>query len=173
MTAKALLGLALGAALAIPAPAAATKITIINVDSAGVGFNDPSPRTPVGGNNGTTLGEQRLNVFKYAAAFWAGQLDSPVEITVEAKFEAKACDATTATLGSAGTQYIFSDFKGAPRAATWYSMPVQTSFEYTNGSDSSPPLGHVHSSNPPSAPQAYAGRWGLAKSDRSRFRLCL
>jgi hypothetical protein len=124
MTGRAFLGLALGAALAIPAPAAATTITIINADSAGVGFNDPSPRTPVGGNTGTTLGEQRLNVFQYAAAFWASKLDSPVEITVEAKFEAKSCDATTATLGSAGTRYIFSDFKGAPRAATWYSSAL-------------------------------------------------
>lgn len=124
MTAKALLGGTLAAALALAVPAAATTITIINVDSPGVGFNDPAPRTPVGGNNGTTLGEQRLNVFKYAAAFWAAQLDSPVEITVEAKFEAKSCDATTATLGSAGTRYIFSDFKGAPRAATWYSSAL-------------------------------------------------
>ena len=111
MTARALLGGTLAAALVLAAPAAATTITIINVDSPGVGFNDPAPRTPVGGNNGTTLGEQRLNVFRYAADFWAARLDSPVEITVEAKFEAKECTLTTATLGSAGTRYIFSYFK--------------------------------------------------------------
>jgi hypothetical protein len=115
---------ALAAALGLSLDAAATKITIVNADSAGVGFNDTSPRTPVGGNAGTTLGEQRLNVFKYAAAFWENQLDSPVEIFVRAKFEALTCSATSATLGSAGTRYIFSDFKGAPLPKTWYSSAL-------------------------------------------------
>ena len=125
MTGKALLrGAALAAALGLSLDAAATKITIVNADSAGVGFNDPAARTPVGGNNGTTLGEQRMNVFKYAAAFWEGQIDSPVEIVVRAKFEALTCSATSATLGSAGTRYIFSDFKGAPLAKTWYSSAL-------------------------------------------------
>jgi hypothetical protein len=112
------------AALTLQGSAFATTITIVNKDTAGVGFNDPSPRTPVGGNNGTTLGEQRMNVFKYAAGFWASQIDSPVEILVQASFEAKDCEATTATLGSAGTRYIFSDFTGAPRAQTWYSSAL-------------------------------------------------
>lgn len=125
MTGKALLrGAALAAALGLSLDASATKITIVNADSAGVGFNDPAARTPVGGNNGTTLGEQRMNVFKYAAAFWEGQIDSPVEIVVRAKFEALTCSATSATLGSAGTRYIFSDFKGAPLAKTWYSSAL-------------------------------------------------
>lgn len=124
MIGRAVLGLALGAALAIPTPAAATTITIINGDAAGVGFNDPSPRTPVGGNNGTTLGEQRLNVFRYAADFWASQVDSPVEIIVDASFEAKPCSATSATLGSAGTNYIFSDTAGVPLSDTWYSSAL-------------------------------------------------
>jgi len=125
VTGKALLrGAALAAALGLSLDASATKITIVNADSAGVGFNDPAARTPVGGNNGTTLGEQRMNVFKYAAAFWEGQIDSPVEIVVRAKFEALTCSATSATLGSAGTRYIFSDFKGAPLAKTWYSSAL-------------------------------------------------
>ena len=115
---------ALAAALGLALDAAATKITIVNADSAGVGFNDTSARTPVGGNAGTTLGEQRLNVFKYAAAFWEKQIDSPVEILVRAKFEALTCSATSATLGSAGTRFIFSDFKGAPLAKTWYSSAL-------------------------------------------------
>lgn len=112
---------AIAAVLGLSLDAAATKITIVNADTAGVGFNDPAARTPVGGNNGTTLGEQRLNVFKYAAAFWETQIDSPVEIFVRAKFEALTCTATSATLGSAGTRFVFTDFKGAPLAKTWYS----------------------------------------------------
>jgi hypothetical protein len=122
MTGKALLrATALASALALPSSAFATKITIVNMDTAGVGFNDPTPRTPVGGNNGTTLGEQRMNVFRYAADFWAQRLDSPVEVKVQAKFEVLTCSATSAVLGSAGTRYVFSDFTGAPRPLTWYS----------------------------------------------------
>lgn len=125
MSGKALVrGAALAAVLGLSLDASATKITIVNADSAGVGFNDTTPRTPVGGNNGTTLGEQRMNVFKYAASFWESRIDSPVEIFVRAKFEALTCTATSATLGSAGTRYIFSDFKGAPLAKTWYSSAL-------------------------------------------------
>ena len=42
---------------------------------------------PVGGNPGTTLGAQRLEVFQYAAAIWAARNHSDVEIKVEAKFD--------------------------------------------------------------------------------------
>ena len=41
-----------------------TKITIVNVNLPGEGFNDPTPTLPVGGNTGTTLGQQRLKNFK-------------------------------------------------------------------------------------------------------------
>ena len=47
------------AAAVAPAHAAAT-IQITSRDPAGVGFNDPTPVAPVGGNPGTTLGEQRM-----------------------------------------------------------------------------------------------------------------
>jgi hypothetical protein len=67
----------------------------------GVGLNDPTPVAPVGGNPGTTLGQQRLNVFQRAADLWAAELDSPITITVLASMEPLACTATTATLGSA------------------------------------------------------------------------
>ena len=45
----------------------AATITIVNNDNPGEGFNDPTPVAPVGGNTGTTLGEQRLIVFETAA----------------------------------------------------------------------------------------------------------
>src|SRR4051812_40419084 len=64
--------------LALTSSAFAATITIINNDAQGQGFNDPAPATPVGGNNGTTLGEQRLNVFKWAADFWGRTLNSAV-----------------------------------------------------------------------------------------------
>ena len=42
---------------------AAATITIVNGDPAGVGFNDATVVAPIGGNAGTTLGQQRLNAF--------------------------------------------------------------------------------------------------------------
>ncbi|MGL5005677.1 MAG: PA domain-containing protein, partial [Casimicrobium sp.] len=43
----------------------AANVVILNGDDPGVGFNDPRPAAPVGGNPGTTVGEQRLNAMKY------------------------------------------------------------------------------------------------------------
>ena len=36
-------------------------ITILNNDAAGVGFNDPTPVSPVGGNGGTTIGKAHVH----------------------------------------------------------------------------------------------------------------
>lgn len=108
---------ALGAAA--PAQAAAT-IVIVNQNDPGVGFNDPTPATPVGGNTGTTLGQQRLIAFQRAADIWGATLTSAVPIRIGASFVPLACTATSAVLGSAGAYEIWSDFPNAPRASTWY-----------------------------------------------------
>lgn len=68
----------------------------------GNGFNDPSPATPVGGNNGTTLGDQRQILFQAAGQIWADMIDSPIPIVVDAQFSSLQCDAGGAVLGSAG-----------------------------------------------------------------------
>ena len=109
--------LALGASA--PAQAAAT-IVIVNLNAPGEGFNDPTPAAPVGGNTGTTLGQQRLNAFQHAADIWGATLTSGVPIRIGASFVPLACTATSAVLGSAGANEIWSDFPNAPRAATWY-----------------------------------------------------
>ena len=62
-----------GAALAIAvasadASAGPAQFIIVNLNPPGVGFNDPTPAGPVGGNTGTTLGEQRLIAFQHAAS---------------------------------------------------------------------------------------------------------
>ena len=44
---------------------AQAPVTLVVIDPPGVGFNDPTPATPVGGNAGVTIGEQRLIAFKY------------------------------------------------------------------------------------------------------------
>jgi hypothetical protein len=107
-------------AFAVTAANATAKITIVNTNAPGVGFNDPTKTKRVGGNPGKTLGEQRLIAFQFAADVWGSTISSPVEIKIQASFEPLACDATSAVLGSAGTIQIFSDFPNAPQANTWY-----------------------------------------------------
>ncbi|HEX5854920.1 MAG TPA: PA domain-containing protein [Thermoanaerobaculia bacterium] len=106
--------LALAGFVLVPAPtaSAAATITIVNVDGPGEGFNDPFPRAPVGGNPGTTLGQQRLNAFTHAAGIWGSTLDSSVEIFIQASFDPLTCTANSAVLGSAGTILIVFDGGG-------------------------------------------------------------
>ena len=121
--AAALAGAAAACALAFgtPAPArAAATIVIVNQNDPGVGFNDPTPAAPVGGNPGTTLGQQRLYAFQRAADIWGATLTSSVPIRIGAAFVPLACTATSAVLGSAGADEIWANFPNAPRASTWY-----------------------------------------------------
>ena len=105
-----------------PAQAAAT-IVILNTDAPNVGFNDPTPAAPVGGNPGTTLGQQRLNAFQAAANIWGASLNSVPTIVVDAAWSALACNANAATLGSAGATQVFSSAI-FPIANTWYSVAL-------------------------------------------------
>ena len=110
----------------------AATFSVINGDSAGEGFNDPTPVSPVGGNSGTTLGAQRLNAFQYAANIWGALLSSPVTIQVGATFSSLQCTATSAVLGSAGAVSVYRDFTGAPEPGTWYPSALANAL---HGSD--------------------------------------
>ncbi len=127
------------ALLCLAASAQAATITIVNNDAAGEGFNDPTAAAPVGGNSGTTVGQQRLIVFQQAAAIWGGILPSAVEIRVNATFDPLACTSTSAVLGSCGAAYIFSDFPGAEYAGTWYPKALADKLsgfdQYSLGAD--------------------------------------
>jgi hypothetical protein len=127
--------LALACGVAGAAQAAAT-ISIINLNEPGVGFNDPTPAAPVGGNSGTTLGEQRLLAFQHAADIWGATLTSVVPIRVSASFVPLSCTADTAVLGSAGANDIYSDFPNAPKPKTWYPGALASKLA---GIDQSPP----------------------------------
>jgi len=105
------LSLLLLALSAIPVFGKAT-ITILNADGPNEGFNDPTPAAPVGGNPGTTVGQQRLIAFQFAADIWGAVLDSNVRIVIQANFDPLFCDDVSAVLGSAGTAYLVSDFGG-------------------------------------------------------------
>jgi hypothetical protein len=114
------------------APAAVT-INIVNNDDAGEGFNDPTPTAPEGGNNGATRGEQRLNVFQFAASIWGAFLDSSVPIAVQANFDPLTpCSPSGGVLGSAGPTSAIRDFSGAGFTNTFYPVALANK---QNGSD--------------------------------------
>jgi len=95
-------------------------IVIINGDDPGVGLNDPEPRAPIAGNNGTTLGEQRLNVIARAVEIWAANLDSDVPIRILARSTTQFCTPTQGVLASAGANVVNANFANAPIADIWY-----------------------------------------------------
>jgi hypothetical protein len=108
----------------LTASAQAAVITIVNNDGAGEGFNDPTAAAPVGGNSGTTIGQQRLIVFQQAATIWGGILPSAVEIRVNATFDPLTCTSSSAVLGSCGAASIWRDFTNAEFSGTWYSQAL-------------------------------------------------
>lgn len=115
--------LAIGLVFGTAAAHAAT-ITVVNVDGAGEGFNDPTPVTPLPSNPGTTLGQQRLIAFQAAAAQWGALLDSTVEIRVRAAFNPLTCSGSSAVLGSAGATTVHQNFTNAPLPNTQYSAAL-------------------------------------------------
>ena len=117
-------GLALAGLLAFAPVADAATITIVNLDGAGEGFNDPTVVAPVGGNPGTTVGEQRLNVALEAAQIWGAILPSNVEIRVRAQFNPQSCNASSAVLASAGALQSAFDFPLAPFTNTNYHIAL-------------------------------------------------
>jgi len=100
------------------------KIVIKNLDSAGEGFNLGTPAAPVGGNPGTTIGQQRLNVFQHAADLWGAILLNADTIYVDARFDSQLCTPSSAVLGSAGPTFLGRDDPSYPFASTWYHIAL-------------------------------------------------
>ncbi|HEY0370421.1 MAG TPA: PA domain-containing protein [Thermoanaerobaculia bacterium] len=104
------------------------KVVIVNADAAGIGFNDATPATPVGGNPGTTRGEQRYNVYVKAAEHWSAILDINVDVSVRGSFAPLECTGTSAVLGQT---FIFSwvaNFENAPRTDVYYPSALANQF---------------------------------------------
>ncbi|UPG85410.1 serine protease [Luteibacter aegosomatis] len=102
--------------------AGAATIKIVNQDvGTGQGFDDHTPATPIGGNPGTTFGEQAFNVFLFAADIHGAYLKSDVTIVNNATFEPLECDATGGVLGSSGpvSVFTFDSPQGNVPANTW------------------------------------------------------
>lgn len=106
--------------LASAAYAGPAQFVIVNNNAPGVGFNDPTPAAPIGGNNGTTLGQQRMNALMHAAAIWSARLDSSVPIRIRAQFTSLGAG----VLGSASPISAVRDFPNAPRPGTWYHVAL-------------------------------------------------
>jgi hypothetical protein len=109
---------------------AGATITIVNADATGLGLNDPTPAAPMGGNAGTTVGQQRLIALQAAAAIWGSLLDSPVAIRIRARFSALSCDNNTAVLAQTAPTQLLADFvpttgfPGPELAHTWYPVAL-------------------------------------------------
>lgn len=92
----------------------------------GAGFDDMTVVTPVGGNTGTTLGEQRQILFQAVAQVWGAEIISDVPIVINASYSANLpCDSNGAVLASAKpTQVINSTDLGLPNFVPDTSYPL-------------------------------------------------
>jgi hypothetical protein len=106
-------------------------VTVLNCDGARVGFNDPTPVIPVGGNNGTTLGQQKMIAFQAAANNGEARLRAVWSFASTAVWTALTCTVNSAVLGSAGTAEVFRDFAGAPVGGHWYPKGLANKFTPT------------------------------------------
>jgi hypothetical protein len=121
--------------------AGASPVVIVPTDGPGEGFNDTTPVAPVGGNPGTTLGEQRANAYERAGALIGDRLgNDDVTVVVEAKFDPLQCSGSSAILGQAGPAVTLRDFPGAPLASTWYPIALANQISSSDQSPNGPDI---------------------------------
>jgi hypothetical protein len=126
-------GLMLAGVLGLAGNAMAATLTVINKDAAGQGLNDQTAVTPVGGNAGTTRGEQARIVFEFAANMWGAVLQSDGPIAIDARFSALQCNDAGIVLGSTGTNGVarFTEVADMPAGAqlgVWYPGSLINAF---------------------------------------------
>jgi MYXO-CTERM domain-containing protein len=104
------------------------------VDGPNDGFNDPGApdaASSAGGNSGSTVGEQRLEAFQFAADVWGGLLESAVPVVIEASMEGLECSGGSAVLGAAGPSNFVMDSGGG----VWFPSALADAI---NGEDQDP-----------------------------------
>jgi uncharacterized protein (TIGR03382 family)/uncharacterized repeat protein (TIGR01451 family) len=134
---------ALAAAALLLSPAASfarAKIVINNQNGPGDGFNDPTPAKPVGGNPGTTGGEQRQIAFAFAAGRWGATIQSDRTIVIDAKFSDLECSKDGIVLGAAGPTGQESADPSFPEQSIWYPTALANAFA---GKDFTPSEGEI------------------------------
>lgn len=138
MKSRQLYPLLLWLTLALCAPAATVSFNF--TDPPGFGYNDNSPVSPVGGNTGTTLGEQRRILLEHAASTWAHFLESEVDIVIQANFEALGGESNSATLAFAGPAGFFRDFPNTPEPSVFYAAALANSLRGSDLSAGNPDI---------------------------------
>jgi hypothetical protein len=118
----------------------AATIIIVNNDTSNTGFNDPTPVSPVGNNTGTTLGQQRLNAFQFAANIWGATINSSVPIRIRASWAALSCTSSTAVLGQASSIGTFANFPGAPVPNALYTAALANALSGTDLAPNTPEI---------------------------------
>ena len=119
-------GLALGGRFA-----GAATVTIRNTDPPGWGFGDPTAVVPVGGNPGTTVGDQRMNVFMRAGQLWGDALESAPAIVVDASFAPLPCGTNQIMLGHATATSTRRNSPGSP-PDTWVPIALANALAGTD-----------------------------------------
>ena len=73
------------------------------------------------------------DALNYAAAIWAGIVNSQIAIRIEATWTNLGdCDGSSVALASAGPQFIWRNFRNAPKQDTWYSDAVADALSGTD-----------------------------------------
>lgn len=113
-------------ALLCALPATAADIVLVNRDAAGVGLNETTAATPIGGNPGTTLGQQRQIAYQYAMDLWGALLKSDAQIRVQASFAPLECTPGRIVLGQAGAigRVFGSQIPGAKFPTAWHPLAL-------------------------------------------------
>ena len=126
----------------VPASVSAAIFILINQDPPGEGFNDPTAVAPIGSNPGTTLGQQRLNVFARGLEYWGDRITQKtaggqeLPIRVRANFTPiSTCSQFSGVLGFAGAEVYFSNF-GAGQSDVWYPVALA---DHVSEADLEPP----------------------------------
>ncbi len=89
------------------------------------GWNDPTPFTPVAGNNATTVGQARRNAATKAAELLAESLTSSVPIVIQGCWpDDLETSQESAVLANAGPNRIGLNYPGLPLRDVWYGQPV-------------------------------------------------
>lgn len=99
------------------------------------GFSDATVVAASGGNNGTSIGAQRKLSFIKAAEILADQVASSQAILVDADFSGLSCNASSATLGSAGAATNTGNVTPMPAGAvinTFYPIGLINSLGNTD-----------------------------------------
>jgi beta-glucanase (GH16 family) len=84
---------------------------------------DTTAVAPIGGNPGTTRGEQRRNAMLRAAANLAQEMRSPVPISIDACWD-NLGTGNSVTLAQAGPRSILRDTPSMEKKYTWYAGPA-------------------------------------------------